>query len=64
MILYFVMTTKNEEEDIECCIIINRNRHNITYVYMFLFSIKIIAIWQLLDYKVPSAVKGKDPCPE
>ena len=40
MILYFVMTTKNEEEDIECYIIINRNRHNIvTYVYMFLFSI-------------------------
>ena len=42
MILYFVMTTKNEEEDIECYIIINRNRHNITYMYMFLFSIKII----------------------
>ena len=40
MILYFVMTTKNEEEDIECYIIINCNRHNITYVYMFLFSIR------------------------
>ena len=42
MILDFVMTTKNEEEDIECYIIINCNRHNITYMYMFLYSIKII----------------------